>query len=227
MYHSLFSEWVERTLDCALSADATTVKKYLLTKLKVERPLTGIRPASAVDFERYVIIEGTSLNWKPSWKQTWQLFKIVLYVRHVIKNYCTIYKFILYYLASLDRSYLLNLLESLNNIISTILSFIKSYYADRCSVRIVKSWRAGIGKTLYKKRMVAEMSKLVHNINRRKSSNVTIPLHERVISTDDIMDILLDETLSPRCPEPRIFHIDISHVVRPFWISLCVYSYYC
>jgi hypothetical protein len=48
----------------------------------------------------------------------------------------------------------------------------------RCSVRIVKSWRAGVGKSLYKKRMVAELYKTVPNIPRRKSSNVTIPLHE-------------------------------------------------
>lgn len=93
---------------------------------------------------------------------------------------------------------------------------------SRCTVRIVKSWRAGVGKTLYKKRMVAEMYKLVHNVHRRKSSNVTIPLHEKVINTDNIMDTFLEETLPPRCHEPRIFHIDISHVVS-FWLLLVLF----
>ncbi|VDH93225.1 ubiquitin carboxyl-terminal hydrolase 34 [Mytilus galloprovincialis] len=118
-----------------LPIDVPNVRKYLLTKLKVEKSTTGVRPASAVDFER-------------------------------------------------------------------------------CSVRVVKSWRAGVGKTLYKKRMVADLYKLVPNIPRRMSSNVTIPLHEKAISTNDIMDIFLQETLPPRCHEPRIFHIDISHEVQ-------------
>ncbi|CAC5418278.1 RNF213 [Mytilus coruscus] len=118
-----------------LPIDVPNVRKYLLTKMKVERSTTGVRPASAVDFER-------------------------------------------------------------------------------CSVRVVKSWRAGVGKTLYKKRMVADLYKLVPNIPRRMSSNVTIPLHEKAINKNDIMDIFLQETLPPRCHEPRIFHIDISHEVQ-------------
>jgi hypothetical protein len=35
-------------------------------------------------------------------------------------------------------------------------------------MRIVKSWRAGVGKSLYKKRMVAELYKIVPNIPRRQ-----------------------------------------------------------
>ena len=35
-----------------LPIDVQNVRKYLLTKLKVEKSLTGVRPASAVDFER-------------------------------------------------------------------------------------------------------------------------------------------------------------------------------
>ena len=86
----------------------------------------------------------------------------------------------------------------------------------RCSVRVVKSRRAGVGKSLYKKRMVAELCKLVHNVPRRKSSNITIPLHEKTINIDSVMDSLLKEILPPRCQEPRLFHIDISHEVCMF-----------
>ncbi|CAG2192038.1 RNF213 [Mytilus edulis] len=42
----------------------------------------------------------------------------------------------------------------------------------RCSVRVIKSWRAGVGKSLYKKRMVTDLYKLITNITRRKASNV-------------------------------------------------------
>ncbi|XP_063403574.1 E3 ubiquitin-protein ligase rnf213-alpha-like [Mytilus trossulus] len=85
---------------------------------------------------------------------------------------------------------------------------------ERSSVRVVKSWRAGVGKSLYKKRMVTDLYKLITNITRRRASDITIPLHEKTINVDDIMDILLEETLTPQCHEPRIFHIDISHVVQ-------------
>ena len=88
----------------------------------------------------------------------------------------------------------------------------------RCSVRVVKSWRAGVGKTLYKKRMVDELHESVPNISRTKPADVTIPLHEKTINVDNIMDIFLEEILLPQSHEPRLFHIDISHEV-------CIYVF--
>jgi hypothetical protein len=46
-----------------------------------------------------------------------------------------------------------------------------------------------------------------------RSYNGTLSLHEKAITTDVIMDVFLQETLSPRDHQPRIFHIDISHEV--------------
>lgn len=60
--------------------------------------------------------------------------------------------------------------------------------------------------------MVADLYKLVPNLSK-KSHDVTIPLHEKAINTNDIMDIFIQKTLPPTCHEPRIFHIDISHEV--------------
>ena len=80
-------------------------------------------------------------------------------------------------------------------------------------MRVVKSLRAGVGKTLYKERMVANLEKLRPGEPGQKSTSVTIPLHEKAITTDVIMDVFLQETLSPRDHQPRIFHIDISHEV--------------
>jgi hypothetical protein len=37
-----------------LHIDVTNIRKYLLTKLKVDKFLTGIKPGAAVDFEKYV-----------------------------------------------------------------------------------------------------------------------------------------------------------------------------
>ncbi|XP_063441660.1 E3 ubiquitin-protein ligase rnf213-alpha-like [Mytilus trossulus] len=81
---------------------------------------------------------------------------------------------------------------------------------ERCSVRVVKSWRAGVGKSLYKKRMVESLVKQVSSTQ----NSITIPLHEKTLNNDEIMDVFKEEILSPQKYRPRIFHIDISHEVQ-------------
>ncbi|VDI37174.1 Hypothetical predicted protein, partial [Mytilus galloprovincialis] len=81
---------------------------------------------------------------------------------------------------------------------------------ERCSVRVVKSWRAGIGKTLYKTRMVENLQQQISNME----NSITIPLHEKTLNNDEIMDIFKDEISPPQDYRPRIFHIDISHEVQ-------------
>ncbi|XP_052062678.1 E3 ubiquitin-protein ligase rnf213-alpha-like isoform X2 [Mytilus californianus] len=81
---------------------------------------------------------------------------------------------------------------------------------ERCSVRVVKSWRAGIGKTLYKMRMVESLQQQVPTME----NSITIPLHEKALNNDEIMDIFKDEISPPQDYRPRIFHIDISHEVQ-------------
>nr|XP_022293483.1 E3 ubiquitin-protein ligase rnf213-alpha-like isoform X1 [Crassostrea virginica] len=85
---------------------------------------------------------------------------------------------------------------------------------DNCTVRVVKSWRAGVGKTLHKKRLTEKLHSLHTGVARTKKAVVSIPLHEREINIDDIMNVLLQNTLHPGKIEPRLFHIDLSHEVQ-------------
>ena len=78
---------------------------------------------------------------------------------------------------------------------------------------MVKSWRAGVGKTLHKKRLTEKLHSLHAGVARTKKAVVSIPLHEREINIDDIMNVLLQNTLHPGKIEPRLFHIDLSHEV--------------
>lgn len=80
-------------------------------------------------------------------------------------------------------------------------------------MRVVKSWRAGVGKTLHKKRLTEKLHSLHTGVARTKKAVVSIPLHEREINIDDIMNVLLQNTLHPGKIEPRLFHIDLSHEV--------------
>ena len=84
----------------------------------------------------------------------------------------------------------------------------------------MKSWRAGVGKTLHKKRLAEKICKLHTGTSRPKQAVVSIPLHEREINIDDIMHVLLKNTLHPEKIESRLFHIDLSHEVRIFYALL-------
>lgn len=78
------------------------------------------------------------------------------------------------------------------------------------SVRVVKSWRAGVGKTLHMQRQFEDLRTLNHGT---QTEVITIPLHEKVIDLDAIMEIFLQSIPPPGHTQPRLFHIDISHEV--------------
>ncbi|CAG2212872.1 RNF213 [Mytilus edulis] len=61
-----------------LFTDVATIRKYLLTKLKVERSSTGITPASAVDFERHCGIRD------PSWSE---LYHFVSFLNKQLQDF--------------------------------------------------------------------------------------------------------------------------------------------
>ncbi|XP_041354651.1 E3 ubiquitin-protein ligase RNF213-like [Gigantopelta aegis] len=83
------------------------------------------------------------------------------------------------------------------------------------TVRVVKSKRAGIGKTLYKKRRVAELREL-NPMFRDKDLSVSIPLYEKNVVMTKVVDKLLPCTLKPGQVFPRIFHLNISYEVKTF-----------
>ncbi|XP_076109129.1 E3 ubiquitin-protein ligase rnf213-alpha-like [Mytilus galloprovincialis] len=86
---------------------------------------------------------------------------------------------------------------------------------NRSSVRVVKSWRAGVGKSLFKMNMVnALMEKPYVKVGEENSIVVSIPLYDRTIVVDEVLEVLLEYTNPPHVREPRIFHFDISHEVQ-------------
>ncbi|CAC5422256.1 RNF213 [Mytilus coruscus] len=81
---------------------------------------------------------------------------------------------------------------------------------NRSSVRVVKSWRAGVGKSLFKRNMVAALQRE----QGIEVCVVSIPLYDQHIVVDEVMEVLLEHTNPPHVKQPRIFHIDISHEVQ-------------
>ncbi|VDI66650.1 Hypothetical predicted protein [Mytilus galloprovincialis] len=87
---------------------------------------------------------------------------------------------------------------------------------EKSSVRVVKSVRAGLGKTLFVKNMKAALD------NKRKEEKlncddhclVTISIYGKCLLLDDVAEILLDQTQIHMPEYGRIFHIDIAHEVE-------------
>ncbi|XP_064641334.1 E3 ubiquitin-protein ligase rnf213-alpha-like isoform X1 [Lineus longissimus] len=77
---------------------------------------------------------------------------------------------------------------------------------DNCSVRLVKSFTAGVGKTLIATRMSADLKK-------EHGATVSIPLHERYVTESDLVEKLIVRTEAGGRNVARLFHIDIGHDV--------------
>ncbi|XP_060561077.1 E3 ubiquitin-protein ligase RNF213-like, partial [Ruditapes philippinarum] len=83
---------------------------------------------------------------------------------------------------------------------------------QRSTVRVIKSWRAGVGKTLFKHRREEELSRL--NRGPVKSNTVSIPLQEKTIDLHYVIERLLEHTTQPGEITARLFHIDVAHEVE-------------
>ncbi|KAL3881507.1 hypothetical protein ACJMK2_027939 [Sinanodonta woodiana] len=83
---------------------------------------------------------------------------------------------------------------------------------DSSSVRVVRSWRAGVGKSLYVKRRNEKLAQ--ENPSYIMTDLVNIPLQEKEINVSDVTEILLTHILPPGVTTPRIFHLDIAHEVQ-------------
>ena len=86
-------------------------------------------------------------------------------------------------------------------------------FSKRSSIRVVKSWRAGVGKSLFKRNMVTALKERQNTMSEDTELVVTIPLYDKNIVIDEVMKILLTHTHPPHIKQPRIFHFDISHEV--------------
>ena len=88
-----------------------------------------------------------------------------------------------------------------------LLSSLRSY------VRVVKSERAGMGKSLYIQRLKEELVTKTDQGPHR----VIIPVHGPKITFDSIVQALkhpFEETTDQDCGQAIIFHLDISPIVR-------------
>lgn len=78
-------------------------------------------------------------------------------------------------------------------------------------MRVIKSWRAGVGKTLFKERREDELSRL--NRGTVQYETVSIPLQEKHVDLHYVIGRLLEHTTRPGEIAARLFHIDVSHEV--------------
>ncbi|XP_053396015.1 E3 ubiquitin-protein ligase rnf213-alpha-like [Mercenaria mercenaria] len=102
------------------------------------------------------------------------------------------------------REYLLTKLSVQENS-STRLSPAAVADRERSTVRVIKSWQAGAGKSLCVERMKEKFPRV---------DSVYIALNGISICPEEVIKSLLPFTLRPNEPEPRIFHIDIYHEVE-------------
>jgi len=82
---------------------------------------------------------------------------------------------------------------------------------ERSSIRVIKSYRAGVGKTLKVYRLKEEIENQPQCI---ENPLVTISLHSKVVDSRSVLKALLEHTPDPSNIAPRIFHIDIAHGIE-------------
>ncbi|XP_060599995.1 E3 ubiquitin-protein ligase RNF213-like [Ruditapes philippinarum] len=85
--------------------------------------------------------------------------------------------------------------------------------SERSTVRLIKSWRAGVGKSLFKTRQEEKLLSLNKDIEVRRDI-VSIPLHEKTVDMHNIIQKLLEYTHTPSEMTARLYHIDIAHEVE-------------
>ncbi|XP_053396012.1 E3 ubiquitin-protein ligase rnf213-alpha-like [Mercenaria mercenaria] len=83
---------------------------------------------------------------------------------------------------------------------------------ERSTVRVIKSWRSGVGKSLFKSRK--ERAVLALNAKEVNEESVTIPLQEKDVDLHYVIERLLDHTPKANELTARLFHIDVSHEVQ-------------
>lgn len=93
----------------------------------------------------------------------------------------------------------------------------------RSTVRLVISNRAGMGKSLFIRRLVEKLEQVkskrllfqtAPQLNRQAGGNlVTIPIHGPEVSSDDIMDMLTKPSMQR---SPKILHLDVAPQVSDY-----------
>ncbi|XP_052808603.1 E3 ubiquitin-protein ligase rnf213-alpha-like isoform X2 [Mya arenaria] len=85
----------------------------------------------------------------------------------------------------------------------------------RSTVRIIKSTRAGVGKTLFVHRKDEAVQVQIQRKNKSvDTQKVSIPLQEKVINLHCFIQRLLEHTPDPRKQSAKIFHLNMNHEVQ-------------
>ncbi|XP_052808614.1 E3 ubiquitin-protein ligase rnf213-alpha-like isoform X2 [Mya arenaria] len=85
----------------------------------------------------------------------------------------------------------------------------------RSTVRVIKSTRVGVGKTLFVQRKDKAVQAMIHRKYKSvDTQRVSIPLQEKVINLHSFIQSLLEHTPDPRKLSARIFHLNMNHEVQ-------------
>ncbi|VDI00514.1 Hypothetical predicted protein, partial [Mytilus galloprovincialis] len=93
------------------------------------------------------------------------------------------------------------------------------------SVRVVKSFRAGLGKTLFVKNMKAalESKRREEQLSCKDKDVITIPIYGKCLLLEDVAEILLCHAQSSSSENGRILHIDIAYETKQMkCVSQCL-----
>ncbi|XP_052239407.1 E3 ubiquitin-protein ligase rnf213-alpha-like [Dreissena polymorpha] len=85
---------------------------------------------------------------------------------------------------------------------------------ERSSVRIVKSNRAGVGKSLFVTRRAEHLQSLFSVNKTIQAQLISIPLHEKYIDLGEVIQALIARTPEPGMNTARLFHVNIAHEVQ-------------
>jgi len=96
-------------------------------------------------------------------------------------------------------------------------------YLYRSSARLVKSSRAGVGKTLYVRRSEEKLRKLNKSTANLVVERVSIPLQEKDVDLNDVIGRFLLHVTDPHIATTRLFHINIAHEVTLTLIWIDIY----
>ncbi|XP_052765375.1 E3 ubiquitin-protein ligase rnf213-alpha-like isoform X1 [Mya arenaria] len=93
-------------------------------------------------------------------------------------------------------------------------TFASNVDVEKSNARAVLSQRAGVGKSLFVKRVDEKLRAHVETQKHVEFKRVTVPLQEKIVDLDYVTRSLIKHAAGPEIKTARLFHIDISHEVQ-------------
>ena len=92
-----------------------------------------------------------------------------------------------------------------------------------CNVRVIKSDRAGVGKSLRVQRLTEALTKLNGDLYTNTSACVTVTIQQKSADHSDVLRTLVKHIEQPDRFIPRVFHFDIAREVT--WTNIFQYDF--